>query len=181
MNTLPLNEKISPGREGAKAPAPVLRVVGTVAAIAAVLLLAYGALWLARPANLGAESAAGNAAGSAAGNATQVSEGNGVTVSVTWPGKEAGLVFTVGMDTHSGSLDGYDLSKSVVLRSDDGRETAPLSWNAPKGGHHRTGKLIFSDKAIDGQPFIGPNTRTVELTIYDIAGVAQRNFSWKVR
>ena len=57
------------------------------------------------------------------------------------------MVFAVAMDTHSVDLDGYDLSTLVVLQTGDGRETMPVSWDAPKGGHHRKGKLVFSDNA----------------------------------
>lgn len=113
--------------------------------------------------------------------ATQKSEGGDVTVSITWQGPGAGMVFDVAMDTHVVDLDGYDLSRLVVLRTTDGRETPPLRWDAPKGGHHRKGALIFSDVALDSKPFITADTRGIELVIYDVAGVAQRSFRWTLR
>ena len=116
--------------------------------------------------------------GAASGAATQMNEGGGVTVVVEWAGKDAGPQFKVTMDTHSVDLDGYDLTRLSTLRTGGGRETIPLTWDAPKGGHHREGKLTFSANAMDGKPLIGPDTKGLELLIYDVAGVAQRSFNW---
>lgn len=116
--------------------------------------------------------------GAESGAATRTNEGGGVTVVVEWAGKDAGPVFNVTMDTHSVDLDGYDLATLSTLRTGDGREAVPLTWDAPKGGHHREGTLTFADNALDGKPLIGPNTRSLELIIYDVAGVAQRSFNW---
>ncbi len=109
---------------------------------------------------------------------TQTSEGGAVTVEVTWGGRNAGPVFQVAMDTHSVDLDGYDLAKLAVLRTDNGQEVKPSSWDAPKGGHHRSGTLTFPAQASDGSPLIGPNTRTIELVIRGVAGVPERVFRW---
>lgn len=113
-----------------------------------------------------------------AGAATQRNEGGGVTVAVEWAGKDAGPVFKVTMDTHSVDLDGYDLTRLSTLRTADGREALPLTWDAPKGGHHRAGTLTFSTNALDGKPLIDPNTKGLELVIYNVAGVAERSFKW---
>lgn len=109
---------------------------------------------------------------------TQVSEGGQVTIEVTWLGPHAGLVFEVAMNTHSVDLDGYDLAKLAVLRTDRGQEVRPSRWDAPAGGHHRRGTLAFPDKAPDGGPLIGPNTAWIELVIRDVAGVPERVFRW---
>lgn len=109
---------------------------------------------------------------------TQVSEGGQVTIEVTWQGPRAGLVFEVAMNTHSVDLDGYDLVKLAVLRTDRGQEVRPSRWDAPAGGHHRRGTLVFPDKAPDGGPLIGPNTAWIELVIRDVAGVPERVFRW---
>lgn len=109
---------------------------------------------------------------------TQTNNEGEVTVEVTWQGASAGLVFEVVMDTHSVDLDGYDLMTLAVLRTDQGQEVKPSGWDAPKGGHHRRGTLAFPDKAADGSPLIGPNTRTIELVIRDVAGVPERVFKW---
>jgi hypothetical protein len=111
----------------------------------------------------------------------QVNVGGNVTVRVIWPGPEAGLTFSVVMDTHSVDLDSYDLSRMVVLHTNDGRESAVLKWDAPKGGHHRRGTLTFSEVALDGKPLIGADTKFIELVIYDLSGVAARSFTWQLK
>ena len=139
-------------------------------AVGALLYLGYG---VAQPAS----STGTSVRESASSAASQTSEGGEVIVTVEWQGRNAGPVFTVSMDTHSIDLDGYDLSKMVVLKA-DGREAVPLKWDAPKGGHHRKGILTFSDKALDGTPLIGPSTRNIALVIYDLAGIPERAFKW---
>jgi len=107
-----------------------------------------------------------------------LSEGGQVSVEVTWLGPAAGPVFEVAMNTHSVDLDGYDLAKLAVLRTDKGQEVRPSRWDAPAGGHHRRGTLVFPDKAPDGGPLIGPNTAWIELVIRDVADVPERVFRW---
>lgn len=125
----------------------------------------------------------------AAQPATQVVEGGQVTVAVTWPGTfgsgasaggTAGVqpVFTVAMDTHSVNLDVIDLTRLAVLRTDEGREARPTEWNAPKGGHHRQGPLVFPAATGDAVPLLGADTHGLELTIRDVAGVPERRFRW---
>ena len=111
-------------------------------------------------------------------SATQVSEGGQVKLTVTWQGATAGPVFTVVMDTHSVDLDGYDLGQLAVVRTDPGREARPIGWDAPGGGHHRSGTLTFPTTRDDGTPIIGPTARTLELLIRDVAGVPERSFQW---
>lgn len=82
------------------------------------------------------------------------------------------------MDTHAVDLDGYDLGQLAVLRTDGGREVRPSGWDAPKGGHHRSGTLTFPATAADGSPLIGPTTRAIELVIRDVGGVPERRFRW---
>ncbi|MHB1134286.1 MAG: hypothetical protein ACYC4L_18100 [Chloroflexota bacterium] len=111
---------------------------------------------------------------------SRTSDGGGVTVKVTWQDREPALVFAVVMDTHSVDLDGYDLSRLAVLRTNDGREVQPLAWEAPKGGHHRQGKLTFPAQAADGAPLLGDGTSAVELVIRGVAGVAERKLGWEL-
>lgn len=109
--------------------------------------------------------------------------GGGVTIKVTWQGQQEDggpLVFLVSMDTHSVALDGYDLSTMAVLRSDQGSEVAPLSWEAPPGGHHREGLLTFPATDETGSPVVGPGIRVVELVIRGLARVPERVLSWEV-
>lgn len=109
---------------------------------------------------------------------TQTSDEGQVTVKVTWTDPSAGLAFAVVMDTHAVDLDGYDLKQLAVLRTDQGREVQPNDWDAPKGGHHRSGTLTFPTNGPDGKSLIGPHTRTITLVIRDVAGVPERVFRW---
>lgn len=109
---------------------------------------------------------------------TQVSEGGPVTVAVTWEGPSAGPVFTVTMDTHSVDLDGYDLAQLAALHTDQGVEVVPLSWDAPRGGHHRGGTLVFPRTGPDGAPVLGATSSALHLAIRDVAGVPERSFQW---
>jgi hypothetical protein len=109
---------------------------------------------------------------------TQVSEAGQVKLTITWQAASASPVFTVVMDTHAVELDGYDLRELAVLRTDDGREVRPMGWDAPKGGHHRSGTLTFPTTGEDGTPIIGPTTRTLQLVIRNLADVAERSFQW---
>ena len=111
-------------------------------------------------------------------SATQTSEGGQVTVAVTWQGRQGGPVFKVALDTHSVDLDAIDLSQAALLRNDQGLEIRPTSWDAPKGGHHRSGTLSFPEVAPDGAPVLDESTRTFELLIRNVAGVPERRFEW---
>lgn len=116
--------------------------------------------------------------GSSVTGATRTSEGGQVTIAATWQGPNAGPVFRVVLDTHTVNLDGYDLIQLAVLRTAEGREVPPSGWDAPQGGHHREGTLIFPSTAPDGSPTIGSPTGAFELVIRDVAGVPERTFRW---
>lgn len=82
-------------------------------------------------------------------------------------------IFSVGFNTHSGSLD-EDLLKSVTLSDDRGDTIAPLRWEGPPpGGHHRNGTLIF--------PQIAPRPSSITIAIRGIGGVADRKFVWQLK
>jgi hypothetical protein len=136
-----------------------------------VLALLLGACARAAPTGL-----PGDAPGPA-GDRTRVVDGGQVTVRVSWDGPAAGPVFDVVLDTHAVDLDGYDLTRLATLRTDDGREAAPASWEAPAGGHHRSGKLVFPAATPDGKALL-TGARGVELLIRDVAGVPERSFRW---
>ena len=106
----------------------------------------------------------------------EVREGGQVTVAVSWNGPSAGARFGVVMDTHSVDLDAIDLPRRAVLRTPTG-ELAATSWEAPRGGHHRSGELVFPDMLPNGQSTIG--TGPVELVIRDVAGIPERAFRWQ--
>lgn len=114
---------------------------------------------------------------------SQRSSGGSVTIDVTWnnPKDTAALTFAVAMDTHSVELDGYDLAKLTLLRNDRGQEVKPSVWDAPPGGHHRTGTLAFPAKDASGKPLVAPGVKTLEMVIRDVSGVKERVLKWEVK
>lgn len=111
---------------------------------------------------------------------TQTNVGGGVTVKVSRINAVDAVAFTVVLDTHAVNLDAYDLVQLAVLRTPSGEEIAPLSWDAPAGGHHREGTLSFPSTATDGTSLIQSDGGHLILVIRDIAGVTERAFHWAV-
>jgi hypothetical protein len=93
-----------------------------------------------------------------------------------WDGPDSGLAFKVAMDTHSVDLDGFDLMKLALLRTDTGVEVAPTGWDAPNGGHHREGKLSFP-ATVGGRPLLDETARGVTVIVRDVAS-PERKFEW---
>lgn len=88
------------------------------------------------------------------------------------------LAFEVSMNTHSVDL-GYAMEKISLLRNDTEMEIKAQAWDGDTtGGHHRSGKLIFSDRDGSGNPFISPATKFIELVIKGIGGEQERVFRW---
>lgn len=107
----------------------------------------------------------------------QTSSGGGVDIEVEWRGlKGSSLVFGIVMDTHSGSIDQYDLRNLAILRDSRGKEYRPGSADIPPGGHHRSGFLAF--------PIFDPSNpltaKYFDLILRDIAGVAERDLRWEL-
>lgn len=109
----------------------------------------------------------------------QRNEGGQVTVTATFEDTGAAPAFKITMETHAVDLDGYELTKLAVLRTDQGRLVQPLGWDAPKGGHHREGTLTFPATTTDGSPIITSNTQRVDLIIRNVADVPERTLTWK--
>jgi hypothetical protein len=86
------------------------------------------------------------------------------------------LAFDVSLSTHSVDLS-MDLAAEATLTTDAGTTVSPLSWDAPKGGHHVSGILTFP-ASLDGNRVLSSTTR---LTLI-IRGVdsAERIFAWNV-
>ena len=79
-------------------------------------------------------------------------------------------IFTVVLDTHSQDLSD-DLVRTVVLRTDDGREIRPIAWQgAAPGGHHREGTLEFAAPK--------PHPQAVELLMQRAGEAQPRSFRW---
>ena len=107
----------------------------------------------------------------------QTSSGGGVNIEIEWRGLNDGsLVFSVSMNTHSGSIDQYDLRELTILRDSSGKEYRPGSAEVPPGGHHRSGLLTFPIS----DPANQLTSKYFDLRLRDIAGVAERDFKWQL-
>ena len=106
------------------------------------------------------------------------SDGQGaVTVEVTplnLDNPSEQLEFNVVMDTHSVDL-GMDLAALATLTTDTGTAIQATTWDAPRGGHHVEGKLIFPATK-DGKTILEGATK-LTLTITDVDAPA-RVFEW---
>lgn len=147
------------------------RLAGVIALVLALVAAGCGA-------TTGAPAASTPAAppgNEAAFEATQVNEGGEVTVEATWEGPTAGAVFEVKLDTHSVDLDALDLS-TAALTNDRGETLAAVPWEAPKGGHHREGRLAFDG---DAATFLA-DASWIEMTFTGVGAVPERVLRWDV-
>ncbi len=92
----------------------------------------------------------------------QKHEAGAVTIIASWIPDTSSA--KVAMDTHSVDLDGFDLRQLARLRLDGGGWIGPSAWDAPKGGHHRSGTLTFG--SVD--PGAIASARVIELQIRDV-------------
>lgn len=82
--------------------------------------------------------------------------------------------FLVSLDTHSGSLLGYDLKGLSALRDDTGRVAQALGWDPQsEDSHHRSGLLYF-----DGLLSITTGGQYRELSLNNVGGVSERLLRW---
>jgi len=84
------------------------------------------------------------------------------------------IEFEIGMNTHSIDLS-MDLAALATLTTDTGKTVQASLWDAPGGGHHVSGKLIFPALA-DGQPVL-EGAKELTLAIKDL-DAPERIFSW---
>lgn len=174
-------EKVKPARR----PRLIVGLVVVLVVVLAVVLTGF-LLWLGGSPGMstGSREEAAPATTLNAGsnspiwNLTQTNEGGQVTLTATRQLKENSLSFTIALNTHSVDLDGYDLSQLALLRTDQGREVLPSSWDAPKGGHHRQGTLTFPATTADGRPVVAAGTQYIELVIKGVGGVSERVLRW---
>ena len=107
--------------------------------------------------------------------AARTSDDAGVRVVVTpkvYGPSAAVWEFSVVMDTHVKPLS-ENLTQAAILVDGAGRRYEPIAWqgDAP-GGHHRKGVLQFSRPA--------ETTKSIELQLAGVGGVAIRTFRWEV-
>lgn len=87
----------------------------------------------------------------------------------------AQLEFEVALNTHSVDLS-MDLAALATLRTDTGVTVEASLWDAPLGGHHVSGTLIFGSATEDGRAIL-EGARKVTLTISGL-DVPTRTFEW---
>ena len=85
------------------------------------------------------------------------------------------LDFLVSLDTHSVDLS-MDLAAMATLVTDTGYTLQATEWNAPVGGHHVSGKLLFP-AAVDGTPLLN-GVKKLTITLVDV-DVPERTFVWE--
>lgn len=111
---------------------------------------------------------------------TRIDEQGAVIVQVT-PlniGTLAGtLEFDVSMSTHSVDLS-MDLAVLSTLATDTGVSIQPTIWDAPRGGHHVQGKLIF--QAMQDGKSVLEDASKLTLTITDV-DASSRVFEWELK
>lgn len=113
-----------------------------------------------------------SAAPSAVSGEEQQHEAGAVTVAASWVRGTSSARVT--MDTHSVGLDGFDLRDLARLRLDGGDWVSPTLWDAPKGGHHRSGTLTFGSI----EPEVLDGARVIELEVRDV-GVPSHLLRWE--
>ena len=85
--------------------------------------------------------------------------------------------FDVVMTTHSIDLS-MDLATLSTLTTDTGVSVESTLWDAPRGGHHVEGKLIFPATK-DGKPILEGATK-LTLTIINV-DAPTRIFEWDLK
>ncbi len=130
--------------------------------VVAALFVASLAASCTAPATASSRSSASVAPASPSGTGEQQHDAGAVTVAASWVAGTSSARIT--MDTHSVDLDGFDLKTLARVRLDGGPWVSPTLWDAPTGGHHRSGTLTFGSlepRAIDG-------AAVVELEVRDV-------------
>lgn len=95
-------------------------------------------------------------------------------VNLETPGET--LEFEVGLNTHSVDLS-MDLASLASLSTDNGKTVKASLWDAPLGGHHVSGKLVFPAE-VDGGPLLEGAAR-LTLTIEQL-DIPERVFTWEL-
>lgn len=87
------------------------------------------------------------------------------------------LAFDIVLTTHSIDLS-MDLAATATLLTDTGVSVNSTLWDAPRGGHHVEGELIFP-AMVDGEPILEGATK-LTLTIVDV-DAPSRVFEWELK
>jgi hypothetical protein len=118
---------------------------------------------------------------SASSNAAiRVDEQGAIVIEITPLNLDAStdtLEFDVIMNTHSIDLN-MDLATLSILTTDTGIALPATTWDAPRGGHHVEGKLIFPSMK-DGNSILA-GVRRLTLTIINL-DASSRVFEWELK
>jgi len=87
------------------------------------------------------------------------------------------LEFDIVLTTHSIDLS-MDLAATATLGTDTGLTVQATLWDAPRGGHHVEGKLIFP-ASVDGKSILDGAAK-ITLTILNV-DAPSRVFEWVVQ
>jgi hypothetical protein len=87
------------------------------------------------------------------------------------------LEFDIVLTTHSIDLS-MDLATQATLTTDMGVTVRATLWDAPRGGHHVEGKLIFP-AAVDGKSILDGATK-LTITILNV-DAPSRVFEWELK
>ena len=120
------------------------------------------------------------ASSSSSESATRTDQQGAVTVSVTplnLDNPTDQLEFDVVLETHSIDL-GMDLATLATLTTDAGVTVPASLWDAPRGGHHVDGKLIFPATK-DGKSILEGASK-LTLTIINVDALS-RVFEWELK
>ena len=146
------------------------------------LLLALALILAAcAPSQAGIQPASSSGSGADSPASLTRSDGQGaVTVDVT-PSNLSNpsdkLEFDVSLNTHSVNL-GMNLAALATLTTDTGVTVQAASWDAPSGGHHVEGKLVFPATK-DGKSILA-GTGKLTLTIINL-DAPSRVFEWQLK
>jgi hypothetical protein len=117
----------------------------------------------------------------ASGNGlTRIDDQGAIVVEVTPVNLEAAatqLEFTVVLNTHSIDLS-MDLAPLATMTTDTGLSVAAKLWDAPLGGHHTSGRLVFPLKP-EALPLLSEASR-LTLTVINL-DAASRVFEWELK
>ena len=111
---------------------------------------------------------------------TRLDEQGAILVEVTPANLEAvidRLEFDVALNTHSIDLS-MDLAPLSTLTTDTGLDVAAELWEAPRGGHHTRGTLVFALSQDALSLLAGAGSLT--LTVVDLDAAA-RVFEWELQ
>ena len=117
---------------------------------------------------------------SSSSDLTRTDQQGSVTVEVTplnLTNPSNQLEFDIALETHSVDLS-MDLATLATLTTDTGIPVQATTWDAPRGGHHVEGKLVFPAMK-DGKSILeGADKLTLTITNVDAPA---RVFEWQLQ